>query len=90
MRVCDCRSVKCPGIPKEQLKLRLHGDVLTVSGRHVDEHMVHSLMKSVRLPMHNLDEEGVETRLENGVLRVEIPKHEEDLEEAHGREIQIN
>jgi len=75
-----------PGVPKENLKLQINGDSLTIEG-HIalgtpaDMEVVHA---EIRLPRYQrvftlskeLDTDHVDAQFEAGVLRVRIPKAE--------------
>eukprot|EP01127_Copromyxa_protea_P001097 TRINITY_DN1103_c0_g1_i1.p2 TRINITY_DN1103_c0_g1~~TRINITY_DN1103_c0_g1_i1.p2 ORF type:complete len:235 (+),score=52.33 TRINITY_DN1103_c0_g1_i1:171-875(+) len=74
-----------PGLKKDEIKLNLHDDILTVSGeksfekeKHKKdysrvEHTYGYFSRSVRVPK-NSDTSKLSAHLENGVLHIEIPK----------------
>lgn len=76
-----------PGVSKDQIKIDLHENTLTVSGerkterkegdaenkKHVSEVYYGSFMRSFTFPQ-TLDPERVDARFENGVLSVELLK----------------
>jgi HSP20 family protein len=76
-----------PGIKKEDLKIEVDGNVLTVSAErkeekksdskksHYSEISYGSYMRSFTLPSP-LDEKKVDAKFENGVLTLAIPKSE--------------
>eukprot|EP00823_Brevimastigomonas_motovehiculus_P009907 TRINITY_DN976_c0_g1_i3.p1 TRINITY_DN976_c0_g1~~TRINITY_DN976_c0_g1_i3.p1 ORF type:complete len:195 (-),score=66.39 TRINITY_DN976_c0_g1_i3:243-827(-) len=77
-----------PGLPKEQIKLHLDNNVLTITGKHSEEkkdekpnYVRHEcsygeVSRSLRLPK-NIDAKKVNAKYENGILTVEIPKTKE-------------
>jgi HSP20 family protein len=78
-----------PGINKDQIKIDLHDNVLTVSGerkeerkeddkdnkRHVSEVFYGSFMRSFTLPV-KVDPEKVDAKYDAGVLTIAVPKQE--------------
>jgi HSP20 family protein len=88
-----------PGVPKENIKIDLHDNYLTVSGErrqekkddakglksHFSEVSYGSFMRSFTFPT-KVDSEKVEAHYENGVLNVNIPKSAP----AQARQITIN
>lgn len=76
-----------PGLSKDQVKIELHDNQLTVSGErkeekkeegrryHFSETTYGSFMRTFNLPA-NTDPEKVEARFENGVLSVSVAKNE--------------
>lgn len=76
-----------PGVSKEQIKIDLHENTLTVSGERIDEtkkvnddkktHLSEvfygSFSRSFTFPQ-SVDAEKVEAKFDKGVLTVEIPK----------------
>lgn len=87
-----------PGMDKKDINIRLEGDILTISGdkkleREVKKddyyHVERSygkIQRSVRLP-HGLKEDQIKASYRDGVLTVEIPKSDEEVE--RGRSIEI-
>ena len=84
-----------PGVPKEQLDLKVEGDTLTIEG-HVAPQTPDALepvYAEVRVPRYRrsftlsreLDASRVEANLKNGVLTLRIPKQEH----AQPRRIEI-
>jgi len=78
-------QVDIPGMSKEDIKIDFHEGVLAVSGERVHErsdkgHFERSIgtfTRKVSLPS-SVNEEAVEAKYENGVLRIEIPKQEKE------------
>ena len=78
--------MEVPGVAKDQIKLSVEDDVLTISGeRHVESEDAKHLIRERRygaferrlsLP-DTIDLEKVAARHEDGVLTVELPKNEE-------------
>jgi len=76
-----------PGIPKEDVKLQLHGGTLTISGERKSpedakdsdvlrrEIRYGSFSRTIQLP-ENIDTEKVTADYANGVLRIALPKQE--------------
>jgi HSP20 family protein len=86
-----------PGVAKEDVKLSLENDVLTISGtrkanglpengRWLRNEIPHGqFARSIRLP-RGVKAEEISAELRNGILRVVLPK----AEELKPREIKIN
>lgn len=80
-------SVDVPGVRKEDIKIDLTGNMLTISGERKREQEVKSeqsrrqevsrgnFVKSFSLPT-TVDSEKVEASIEDGVLRIALPKAE--------------
>lgn len=76
-----------PGIPKDQIKIDLHENSLTVSGerkeektadsktQHFSDVFYGSFSKSINFP-NTVDAEKVTASYENGILSISIPKSE--------------
>jgi HSP20 family protein len=89
-------SLELPGLDREDIKVSVKGDVLTVSGEKKQEvtetkENVHRIersygffKRSVVLPME-VDSDKVKASFKNGVLRVKMPK----LESKKTKEIPI-
>lgn len=89
--------VELPGVAKEDVKLSLENDVLTISGarkanglpenaRWLRNEIDHGrFTRSVRLP-RGVKTEAISAELRDGILRVVLPK----AEEMKPREIKIN
>jgi len=88
-----------PGFSKEELKLHVENDLLTIGAEHKQqeneqnvrytrrEFMLNGFERTFRLP-ERLNGEGLEAHYTNGVLHVHIPKAEATKPKA--REIGIN
>ena len=86
-----------PGVSKEDVKIELVENQLTVTGErkaepakenvvsHVTERFHGAFRRAFTLPML-VDSEKVEARFENGVLRITVPK----AEAAKSRQIKIH
>src|SRR5687768_8869493 len=81
-------SPDVPGVSNENIDIRLHDDVLTISAEtnhEAQEERGNALMKerrfgkfsrSLRFPVH-VQNDAVEANFDNGVLTVTVPKAEE-------------
>lgn len=78
-----------PGIPKEEIKINVHGNILTIRAEHKQEsgsklsdvgyrRQHRSFMQSFSLPS-TVDTEKIEATSEHGVLEVLLPKTEKAL-----------
>jgi len=76
-----------PGFKKEEVKLEINNDVLSISAERKENKYFNKINKSYSLP-ENLDTENVEAKLEDGVLKILIPKLKEEKVEAKVIEIQ--
>lgn len=84
-----------PGVPKEQLDLKVEGDTLTIEGQvaPLTPDALEPVYAEVRVPRYRrsftlsreLDASRVEANLKNGVLTLRIPKQEH----AQPRRIEI-
>ncbi len=82
-------DVDLPGVKKEEIKVDIHKDVLTISGerktkeeiKEEDYYKVETTFgkfsRSFTLP-ENADVENIEARSDNGVLEVIVPKLNEE------------
>ncbi len=89
-------KVDVPGVKKEDLKLEVSDNVLTISGERKEEKeekeaqyyrreiLYGSFQRSIQLPS-NVEPDKISAKLENGVLTIEIPK----TEKAKAKEIPI-
>jgi HSP20 family protein len=89
-------TVELPGLDKDDIKLSVHDDVLTVTGekkqeKKETEHNVHRIerkygyfKRSIALPS-GVDSENVKATFKDGVLEVTLPK----LESKKAKEIPI-
>ena len=80
-------QVSLPGLNKDEIKIDIEGDMLTISGErkmsndNKDEkyHMVESFYgkfsRSFNLP-DNIDKQGIDASFTNGILTLSIPKVE--------------
>jgi HSP20 family protein len=77
-----------PGVAKEDLEVQAHRDTLTVRGArrpaseqegayHRRERRSGTFTRTIQLP-YRVDPSRVEARLEDGVLRLSLPRPEED------------
>ena len=90
-------KVELPGVKREDIKLEVSDNVLTISGERKEEKeekdaqyyrreiVYGSFSRSIQLPP-NVDPEKISAKLENGVLTVDIPK----TEKAKAKEIPIS
>jgi HSP20 family protein len=79
--------LELPGLKKEDIKVSVHNDILTVSGEkkqewteekeniHRVERVYGSFRRSIRLP-GDVDGAKVKATFKDGVLKVTLPKHE--------------
>jgi HSP20 family protein len=77
-----------PGVKKEELKITFENDILTVQAERkpyelpqearvlLNEMQVREFARSVRLPVR-IDVEHIAAELQNGVLRISLPKAQE-------------
>jgi len=82
-------TAELPGVDKESLDISVEGDTLTLRGNcpapeteegatfHRRERGCGSFARTVELPF-NVESEGVEATLEQGLLRISLPRAEED------------
>ena len=82
-------NVAAPGMKKDQFKVELDNDILTISGEVKDERKeenknfthreftLSSFTRSFNLPEGKVDEAKIAARYEDGVLHIELPKREE-------------
>lgn len=78
-------TAELPGIEKDDIKISLHNDVLTISGerkreeRKEKENYYHlemcygSFNRSITLPVE-VDSDRVEASFKNGILKIQLPK----------------
>ena len=81
-------EMEIPGMKREEIKISLHNDVLTVSGERKEEkekkeknsHLVErqygSFCRSFTLPA--IAEDKIDATYKNGILKVVLPKAEEE------------
>ncbi|NUY81941.1 Hsp20/alpha crystallin family protein [Flavobacterium sp. MAH-1] len=82
-------EVAAPGMSKEDFRISLDGNLLTISSAKEESHedrqaqytrrefSYQSFQRSFELPKNVVDEERISARYENGVLLLSIPKREE-------------
>jgi HSP20 family protein len=90
-----------PGMNKNDLKIELKDDVLTISSEHKEEKednaegykrkefSYNSFCRSFYLP-ENVDTEKIGANYKDGILDVEIPKKEEEVKKSKSREVEIS
>lgn len=91
-------DAELPGVKKEDIKLELRDDTLTIAIEHneqVDEERENYIRKERRYGsfarsfyVENVRHEGVEAKYNDGILTVTIPKAEEGKEKHRRIEIQ--
>ena len=80
--------VELPGVEKDDLEVQAHRDTLTLRGSrrppsereeayHRRERRSGPFTRSITLP-YRIDPDRIEAQLENGVLRLSLPRPEED------------
>jgi HSP20 family protein len=85
-------EMAAPGMKKEDFKVELDGNMLTISSERSEEHeennkedekfsrrefSYQSFQRSFSLPKDVVDADNIEAHYENGVLKLRIPKKEE-------------
>lgn len=82
-------EVAAPGLDKNDFKVTLDGNLLTISSEKQNHHNLEqenftrrefsyqSFQRSFELPKNVVDEEKISARYENGLLHLSIPKKEE-------------
>lgn len=82
-------EVIAPGFKKEDFKLSLENDMLTIAHEHKDEvrekaenytrreYHFQSFKRSFRLPENSIEASKIEATYESGVLNITLPKREE-------------
>ena len=84
-------EMAAPGMKKEDFKVELDGNMLTISSEKTEQHeenkedekfsrrefSYQSFQRSFSLPKDVVDADNIEARYENGVLNLRIPKKEE-------------
>jgi len=72
-------SFEVPGVKKEDVKIELNNGMLTVSAekreKNGDNESSYSLSRSVSVP-EGVNADGINAKLEDGILRVTLPKAE--------------
>ncbi len=89
--------VEIPGVNKDDIKVKIHNDILTISGERkepelpekanclIREREFGKFMRSVRLP-YPIEVSKVSAEYKDGILKITLPKKEE----VKPKEIQIN
>jgi HSP20 family protein len=89
--------VEIPGVNKDDIKVKIHNDVLTISGERkepelpekanclIREREFGKFMRSIRLP-YPIEVSKVNAEYKDGILKIILPKKEE----VKPKEIQIN
>lgn len=85
-------SVELPGMDEKEVTVKVHGDMLTISGEkkaersddvgatHLTERSYGSFVRSVRLP-DDADAEGIKADYAKGVLTISVPKSPQGKDE---------
>ncbi len=87
-------EVAVPGMKKEDFKVEINNDVLTISAKQEDkkeekaedgnytrrEFSYQSFERSFRLPKNQVDGDHIAARYEHGILQLNVPKREEAKE----------
>jgi HSP20 family protein len=95
-------EMAAPGMNKEDFKVELDGNMLTISSEKSEEHeenkederfsrrefSYQSFQRSFSLPKDVVDVDNIEAHYENGVLKLTIPKREE-VKQKPRRKIEI-
>jgi len=94
-------EMAAPGMNKEDFKIELDNNLLTISSEKTEEHedngkekysrkefSYQSFQRSFNLPKEVVDEEKIEAHYKNGVLHLTIPKKEQ-AKQKPPRKIQI-
>ncbi|MFK7822645.1 MAG: Hsp20/alpha crystallin family protein [Oligoflexales bacterium] len=80
-------ETELPGVEKQDVKIEINDNVLTIKGEkkgfneekkdayHRIERMHGSFVRSVKLPL-DIDPEKINAKLENGLLHIEVAKHQ--------------
>lgn len=87
-------EVAAPGFKKEDFKIKIENEVLTVSGEHKQEENLEeknykrrefqktAFSRSFRLAKDTVNEDGISASYDNGILNLSIPKKEEVKKES--------
>jgi HSP20 family protein len=98
---CYALEVVAPGFKKEDFKVKIDDDVLTISAESKTEHeeedkkrqfnrreySYNSFTRSFRLP-DNAKDDGVDAKYKDGILKLEIPKTKSPVKAT--KEVQIS
>jgi HSP20 family protein len=94
-------EIAAPGLKKEDFKINLEGNLLTISSEFKSESenkqsnytskefSYQSFKRTIALPDGSVEEDGIQARYENGLLLINIPKKEEAKKKAP-RQISIS
>jgi HSP20 family protein len=94
-------EVAAPGLKKEDFKINLDNNVLTISSEKEEskeendenirrrEFSYSSFMRSFQLPEQEVDSEKIQAKYENGILKIELPKKEEAKKRKEPKKIAI-
>ena len=86
-------EVAVPGVSRKDIGINLENDVLTISSEHKEENEENkpnymrrefnfrSFSRSFQLP-ESVDQEHIRASHEDGILRIELPKKEEEVQKA--------
>src|ERR1044072_6864743 len=86
-------EVAAPGFSKEDFKIKLENELLTISAEHKQEENAEeknyrrrefkktSFTRSFRLKKENVNEDGISASYDNVILNISIPKKEEQQKE---------
>ncbi len=77
-------SLDVPGIKKNEMKLEVTGQILSISGESKREKITRTFKRSFTLP-ETVDATKIEAKFEDGVLDLKLPK----MEAAKSRLIEI-
>ncbi|GJQ12861.1 hypothetical protein GpartN1_g4652.t1 [Galdieria partita] len=96
-------KAEVPGVPRENIKVDLKGDILSVSGEKADEKksdeeregtVFHRMERSygkfersIRLPKQ-IDKQGIKASCKDGILTVTVPK--KHIEKSESQKIEIS
>ncbi|ULT26772.1 Hsp20/alpha crystallin family protein [Sphingobacterium sp. E70] len=89
-------EVAAPGMAKDDFKVTLDGNLLTISSVKQEQNEEHqdnytrrefsyqSFQRSFELQKEVVDQDNIQARYENGVLRLTIPKKKKPNKKNHG------
>ena len=82
--------IEAPGFKKEDIKIEANGDLIEIYGEINDEHLkeLFSNKFSYNIRRDDLNFEKVKAKLEDGILKVIIPKKEEKKKKVKMIEIE--
>lgn len=95
-------ELAAPGMKKEDFKIELENNILTISSERTREHQdegkekysrkefsYESFQRSINLPKEVVDEEKIEAHYKDGVLQLMIPKKEKAMKKP-AKKIEIH